>query len=81
MVGVEYVFVVAACMSDRAAAAFPELVAEYSRARDTTSLFGTVDDRSHLRSIMARLDTMGFELVEVRQLPSASSGRTEAAGN
>ncbi|WP_248475063.1 hypothetical protein [Tomitella fengzijianii] len=76
VIGVEYVFVVRARMSDRAASAFPELVAEYSRARGTTSLFGTIVDQSQLRSIMARLDTMAFEIIEVRQLPSVAPGTT-----
>lgn len=77
----EYVFVVRARMSARAASAFPELVAEYSRTRGTTSLFGTVESQSDLRSILARLDTMAFEIIEVRRLPAIDPGHPDAAGN
>ncbi|MDG3009471.1 hypothetical protein G4X40_04850 [Rhodococcus sp. D2-41] len=64
-----YEFVVRARMSDRAAAAFPELTAEYSAARGTTSLFGTIADQTQLRGLLARFDSMALEIIELRQLP------------
>ena len=64
-----YEFVVRSRMSELAAAAFPELTAEYSAARGTTSLFGRIVDQTQLRGLLARFDSMSFEIVELRQLP------------
>ncbi|MFF0814862.1 hypothetical protein ACFYVR_06865 [Rhodococcus sp. NPDC003318] len=64
-----YQFVIAGELSARVLAAFPELRASTHQYGGVTNLFGPVSDQTELRSIMARIDSLGLNLVEMRQLP------------
>ncbi|NMM85675.1 hypothetical protein B2J88_15075 [Rhodococcus sp. SRB_17] len=63
-----YQFLIDGEVSERVAAAFPELdVAD--AVGGCTSLYGRVGDSSKMRGIMARLDVLGLTVVEMRRLP------------
>lgn len=64
-----YQFTVDGCLSARAMSAFPELDAAIDAQHGTTALFGTMADRTAVRSVLARLDDLGFTLLEMRQIP------------
>ena len=65
-----YQFIVDGVLSDRALAAFPELRAAVDDRHRTTTLYGMVADRTAMRGILARLDNLGFTLLELRQMPN-----------
>ncbi|QBJ96939.1 hypothetical protein ERC79_13995 [Rhodococcus sp. ABRD24] len=65
---VRYAFLVGGELSERVLAAFPELrVSESARAH--TTLYGPVRSPTELRGMIARFDSLGLTLVEMRQLP------------
>lgn len=66
---IRYQFVIDGELSERVVAAFPELKASRRQFGSVTNLFGPVADQTELRSIMARIDSLGLNLVEMRQLP------------
>lgn len=53
-------------LSDRLAAAFPEMDA-LQIAPATTMLIGTLQDQTELHGLLARIADMGLEILEVRQ--------------
>lgn len=53
-------------LSDRLAAAFPEMEA-VQIAPSTTILVGTLRDQTQLHGLLARIADMGLEILEVRQ--------------
>ncbi|QDZ14268.1 hypothetical protein [Humibacter ginsenosidimutans] len=53
-------------LSDRLAAAFPEMEA-VQIAPATTILVGTLRDQTQLHGLLARIADMGLEILEVRQ--------------
>jgi hypothetical protein len=57
---------VAGSLGDTILAAFPELDAETERGQ--TILTGKLPDRSALYGIVARLESLGLELVDLRRL-------------
>ncbi|PQP23604.1 hypothetical protein [Rhodococcus opacus] len=63
-----YQFLVDALMSERALAAFPELDFVVDDEHATTSLVGRVADRTTMRSIVTRLEDLGFTLLEMRRI-------------
>ncbi len=63
-----YQFLIDGEVSDRVKAAFPELSVSPT-AGGYTSLYGPVADHSAMRSIMARLDSLGLTVAELRRLP------------
>ena len=65
---VRYRFILEGALPDNALDAFPELTASQDRGGEVTKLDGPVDDHS-LRSIIARIDTLGLRLLEMRELP------------
>lgn len=65
---VRYAFLLSGDLSERILAAFPELeVSETARAH--TTLYGPVRDQAELRGVLARFDTLGLTVVEMRRLP------------
>ncbi|MDV9190608.1 hypothetical protein R6L23_20735 [Streptomyces sp. SR27] len=54
-------------MSDTLANAFPEF--SHVVMADQTVLFGPVVDEAHLYGLLARLQSLGLHLVEMRRLP------------
>ena len=65
---VRYEFLVRGDLSERVLAAFPELsVAPTPHAY--TTLFGPIDGDVQLRGMLARFDTMGLTVIEMRRLP------------
>ena len=66
--GVRYAFLVAEDVSDRLLAAFPELQVSRSPGVYTT-LFGPVRNRTELQGLLARFDTLGLTVIEMRRLP------------
>ncbi|MFF1555580.1 hypothetical protein ACFVX3_31630 [Rhodococcus erythropolis] len=63
-----YQFLIEGAVSDRVKAAFPELSVA-SAAGGFTSLYGPVADHTAMRAIMARLDSLGLTVAELRRLP------------
>jgi hypothetical protein len=63
-----YEFMVAKRLSDRAAAAFPELARTHAPSGHTR-LYGEVHDRTHFDQILTRISDMGLDLIDVHQLP------------
>jgi hypothetical protein len=57
---------VAGCLGDTILAAFPELHAELERGH--TILTGKLPDRSALYGIVARLESLGLDLVDIHRL-------------
>lgn len=57
---------VAGCLGDTILAAFPELDAETERGQ--TILTGMLPDRSALYGVVARIESLGLELVGLRRL-------------
>jgi hypothetical protein len=53
-------------LSDRLAAAFPEMEA-VQIAPATTILIGTLRDQTELHGLLARIADMGLEILEIRQ--------------
>ncbi|MBH0776900.1 hypothetical protein [Nocardia bovistercoris] len=66
---VRYQFIIDGTLSERALAAFPELTASDRAPGDVTTLYGPVGDPVAMRSIMARIDSLGLTLLEMRQMP------------
>ncbi len=64
---VRYEVWIAEQISATAIAAFPELAAR--RQPGGTVLFGPVRDQAHLHGVLARIQTLGLTLLELRQLP------------
>ncbi|MFD7010675.1 hypothetical protein [Rhodococcus jostii] len=56
-------------ISDRALAAFPELDHIFDDEHATTTLVGSMPGRAAMRSILARLDDLGFTLLEMHRIP------------
>ena len=54
-------------MSDTLSAAFPEL--DSFVASRQTVLFGEVTDEAHLYGLLARCQSLGLHVVEMRRLP------------
>lgn len=63
-----YQFVISGDISDRVKAAFPDLDALRSFG-GCTSLYGPVPNQTRMRSILARLDSLGLTILEMRRLP------------
>ena len=60
--------------------AFPEMVSQH--VDDDTVLTGLVADRSALFALLARVEALGLELLELRQLgPKRRERRSEGIGN
>lgn len=62
-----YEFWTAERLSDTVAQAFPELVVRSERG--ATVMFGPVTDQAHLHGLLARMETLGLTVVELRRLP------------
>ncbi|TDC52997.1 hypothetical protein E1212_07050 [Jiangella ureilytica] len=67
-----YEFLVAGRVSDTVRAAFPEFEIADGPAGGT-SIFGPVRDKAALRGMLARLDSLGLTVVEMRKLPDSQS--------
>lgn len=67
--GTHYEFLLSGDLTERAVAACPELH-RGSSARGQTRLFGAVAGPTALRAILARFDTLGLTLLEMRRLPN-----------
>jgi hypothetical protein len=65
---VHYQFLLAAHLSGPATAAFPELRTGPGPTGGTT-LWGRIDDDSHLATVLARFADLGLTVVELRQIP------------
>ena len=65
---VRYEFRLAAAVSDRVAASFPELRVVRHPAGGTV-LFGVVEDDSHLHGLLDRFQSLGLTVLEMRRLP------------
>ena len=65
---IRYEFVVDGALTDRAQAAFPDLVVA-AVPQTYTRLFGPLDDDTALRGMLARFDALGLTVVELRRLP------------
>ncbi len=65
---VRYEFLLRGELSERALAALPDLQPAPS-AGAYTRLYGPVPDDTALRSVLARFDTLGLTVVEMRLLP------------
>ena len=65
---VRYEFLVEGTLSEAVFAAFPELRATKGAAGGTV-LFGEVYDDSHLHGLLARFQTFGLTILELRRLP------------
>lgn len=63
-----YEFLLSGAVSDTVRAAFPELEAANAPGGGT-ALFGPVNDKAHLRGLLARFDQLGLTVIEMRQLP------------
>ncbi|MFD4293788.1 hypothetical protein ACFWQG_11290 [Rhodococcus sp. NPDC058532] len=63
-----YEFLLRGELSERALAAFPELARSHGTG-DYTRLYGPIEDDGALRAMLARFDTLGLTVVEMRQLP------------
>lgn len=61
-----YQFLIDGEVSDRVKAAFPDLSVA-SAAGEFTSLYGPVADHTAMRSIMARLDSLGLTVAELQK--------------
>ncbi|MGN2641264.1 hypothetical protein ACWEKT_21580 [Nocardia takedensis] len=66
---IRYQFIIDGTLSERAVAAFPELSVSDRAPGDVTTLYGPVPDPVALRGIMARIDSLGLTLLEMRQMP------------
>ncbi|MET7767127.1 hypothetical protein [Nocardia sp. NPDC005366] len=66
---IRYQFIIDGKLSERALAAFPELAASDRAPGEVTTLYGPVTDSAALRGIMARIDSLGLTLLEMRQMP------------
>jgi hypothetical protein len=62
-------FVIDGVLSERSLAAFPELNAVRDERHRRTVLDGESADPTAMRSILARIDDLGFTLLEMRRLP------------
>ncbi|WP_068278970.1 hypothetical protein [Aldersonia kunmingensis] len=71
--GVRYEFVLAETLSDRLLAAFPEFDAAEFQASgpsgERTTLTGPVAGPTELRGLLARFDTLGLTVIEMRRIP------------
>ncbi len=65
---VRYEFLMHGTVTETALAAFPELQATKGPAGGTV-LFGVVYDDAHLHGILARFQSLGLTLLEMRRLP------------
>ncbi|TSD47482.1 hypothetical protein FFI94_015905 [Rhodococcus sp. KBS0724] len=65
---IRYQFLIDGDVSDRMKVTFPDM-STASTAGGYTSLHGPVADYIALRSIMARLDSLGLTVAELRKLP------------
>lgn len=63
-----YEFLVSGELTDRALASFPEFTLSPSQ-HAYTALYGPVADDTQLRGVLARFDTLGLTVVEMRSLP------------
>lgn len=63
-------------LSDRFLSAFPELRAR-TRNRETV-LTGPLPDQSALHGVLARIETLGLELLEVRRTRTRAQATAEA---
>ncbi len=66
--GVRYEFLLAGSLDETSRSAFPELSSS-SGPTGGTVLYGPVEDSSQLHGLLARFQTMGLEVVEMRRLP------------
>lgn len=62
-----YQFTIDGELSERALAAFPELIG--NRGQGTTVLSGPVTDSTGVRTILARIDNLGLTVLEMHRLP------------
>lgn len=60
---------VGGCLGDTICSAFPDLGVQ-ARAEDTV-LSGVLADQAALFGILAQIEALGLELIEVRRLPQA----------
>jgi len=65
---IRYEFLMHGTVAETALAAFPELRAGKGPAGGTV-LFGVVYDDAHLHGILARFQSLGLTLLEMRRLP------------
>ena len=65
---VRYEFLIAERPSSTVLDSFPELGATAGPAGGT-SLWGEIEDAAHLHGVIARLQTFGIEVIEMRRLP------------
>ena len=56
-----------------ALSAFPSMVPEL-KGRDTV-LTGLIEDRSALFGVLAQIEVLGLDLLELRQIPAGSTSR------
>ncbi|MET8446166.1 hypothetical protein [Streptomyces sp. NPDC005209] len=62
-----YEFRIDGRLSETLAEAFPEL--DHVVVSDQTLLFGPVVDEAHLYGLLARLQSLGLHVLEMRRLP------------
>ena len=70
--GVGYEIRVSGRLSDTVTEAFEDFTASVKPAE--TVMRGEVRDQSELQGVLSRLQSLGLELIEVRQLGSRSNG-------
>jgi hypothetical protein len=65
---VRYEFLIAERPSGAVLASFPELQAAPGPAGGT-ALWGEIEDTAHLHGVLARFQTFGIDVLEMRRLP------------
>ena len=65
---IRYEFRITGNLSERVLKAFPEL-RKSDMPQACTALYGPVEDETQLRGMLARLDSLGLHLIEMRRLP------------
>ena len=65
---VRYEFLLAGTLPSAASAVFPELSSAPGPAGGT-AMYGPIVDSAHLYGVLDRLQDLGLELLEMRQLP------------
>ena len=66
-----YVFRIRGRLGATARSAFPTMVCDLER--NETVLIGVIEDRAALFGVLAQVEALGLELLELRQVPEGST--------